>query len=63
MALGLHTAAPRITAAYAAYDIDDEAMGVENCTAWVDFRGKAYCDVDELRQVVERGVEERGYVS
>lgn len=63
MALGLHTAAPRISAAYSAYYVDEDSMHVQNCSSWVEFRGQGYCDAEELRRIVERGVEERGYIA
>lgn len=64
LGLGLHTAAPRIEAAYSAY-LDfaaEEARGVANCSAWVEFHGRGYCDVEDLRGAVARGIEEKGYV-
>lgn len=58
LALALHSAAPRITASYAAYDAAREhSLGVQDCQAWVEHRGKGFCDVDALRRDVERSIE------
>lgn len=60
--MALHTAAPRIEAAYGAYDAAiGEREDVKACDAWVDFHGQAYCDLDGLR-AAHRGIEEKGYV-
>lgn len=62
LGLGLHTAAPRIEAAYSAYEaVIGGREGVEGCDAWVEFHGRAYCDLEGLRAAA-RGIEEKGYV-
>lgn len=58
LALSLHTTAPRIEAAFAQYaKLDEAALGVADCQAWVEFQGKAYCDAEKLRAAVERGID------
>jgi UDP-glucose:glycoprotein glucosyltransferase len=59
LALALHTAAPRIAAAYAAYDSSRaQALGAADCESWVEVRGRAFCDAKALRVDLERGIEE-----
>jgi UDP-glucose:glycoprotein glucosyltransferase len=60
LALGLHTAVPRIEAAYGWYEstINETSYGVEECGTWVEWRGKGFCSVDELRKDVERSIEQ-----
>jgi UDP-glucose:glycoprotein glucosyltransferase len=52
LALALHTTVPRIEAAYSWYssNVDETRLGVEDCTTWVEWNGKGYCDFDSLRQ-------------
>lgn len=58
LALSLHTTAPRIEAAFAQYaKLDEAALGVADCAAWVDFQGKAYCDAEQLQRAIERGID------
>lgn len=58
LALALHTAAPRITAAYGAYDASKaQELGTAECESWVEYRGKGYCDADALRKDIERTIE------
>jgi len=64
LALALHAAAPRITAAYAAYNSSHaEVLGVGECEAWVEIRGKGFCGVEELRKDVERSIEAKEHVT
>lgn len=57
-ALSLHTTAPRIEAAFSQYaKLDESALGVTDCEAWVEFNGKAYCDAEGLRRAIERGID------
>ncbi|CAK9782754.1 hypothetical protein CC85DRAFT_260485 [Cutaneotrichosporon oleaginosum] len=56
LALGLHTAAPRIAAAFSA---NDEDVG---CASWVQFHGHVYCDAEELARAVTHGIESADYV-
>jgi len=59
LALGMHTAVPRIEAAYSWYanNINEKAMGVEECGSWVEWRGKGFCAKDELRRDAEMSIE------
>ncbi|ORX39729.1 UDP-glucose:Glyco protein glucosyltransferase-domain-containing protein, partial [Kockovaella imperatae] len=49
-ALGLHTAVPRIEAFYNWYEasIDEHRLGVEGCGSWVEYKGKGYCNAEDL---------------
>lgn len=56
----MHTAVPRIEAAYVWYEseIDEKAVGVDTCGSWVEWRGKGFCGVEELANDVERSIED-----
>jgi UDP-glucose:glycoprotein glucosyltransferase len=62
LALSLHTSVTRIEASYSWYqgEIDEELLGVgkEGCETWVEWRGKGFCGVDELRRDVEMSLED-----
>jgi UDP-glucose:glycoprotein glucosyltransferase len=55
LALSLHSAAPRIAAHYQYYNTTVQppvGLGGEDCSVWVDFQGKQYCDsVLDLEEV------------
>ncbi|BEI94341.1 uncharacterized protein CcaverHIS019_0608000 [Cutaneotrichosporon cavernicola] len=55
LALSLHTAAPRIAAAFSANEEDVP------CDAWVKFHGSVYCDAEPLSRAVSRGIEAANY--
>ncbi|WVR05054.1 hypothetical protein IAU60_002066 [Kwoniella sp. DSM 27419] len=62
LALALHTSAPKIQAEYAWYESSLRAkegeLGVQGCEGWVEWRGKGFCEVDELRKDVELSIED-----
>jgi len=60
LALGLHTSAPKIEASYSYYEstVDEAKLGVQGCESWVEWRGKGFCGVDELRRDIELSIEE-----
>ncbi|WVQ78198.1 hypothetical protein IAT38_000281 [Cryptococcus sp. DSM 104549] len=62
LALSLHSTAPRIEAEYNWYESavrgNETQLGVEGCEGWVEWRGKGFCEVDELRRDVEMSIEE-----
>jgi UDP-glucose:glycoprotein glucosyltransferase len=59
-ALSLHTAVPKIEAAYSWYEgaVNESKLGVGACENWVEWRGKGFCGVDELRRDIEMSIEE-----
>jgi UDP-glucose:glycoprotein glucosyltransferase len=58
----LHTAVPRIEAYYDYYAtrVDDGGLGTAGCEAWVEWRGKGFCGVEELKRDIEQSLGERG---
>lgn len=58
-ALALHTATPKIEAFFKYYEtaVDERSFGVEGCGSWVEWRGRGFCGVDELRRDVELTLE------
>jgi UDP-glucose:glycoprotein glucosyltransferase len=58
-ALALHTATPKIEAFFKYYEtgVDERSYGVEACGSWVEWRGRGFCGVDELRRDVELTLE------
>jgi UDP-glucose:glycoprotein glucosyltransferase len=57
LALALHTAVPRIEAAYSWYgsNVDERGLGVEGCSSWVEWRGKGYCESEGLSIALDAG--------
>lgn len=57
LALALHTAVPRIEAAYSWYgsNVDEAGLEVEGCGSWVEWRGKGYCESQSLSIAMEEG--------
>lgn len=51
---------PRIEAAYSWYEeaIDETSFGVEECGSWVEWRGKGFCEAEELKRDIEMSIEE-----
>ena len=60
LALALHTAVPRIEAAYSWYgsNVDEGALDVERCSSWVEWRGKGYCESESLSIAMDIALEE-----
>jgi len=58
LALALHTAAPRIEAAYSWYssNVDESRYATKHCSAWVQWQGQGYCDSEGLGRAIEDGV-------
>lgn len=58
LALALHTTAPRIVAAERWYDgnVDEDKLGTQGCGSWVEWRGKGFCDVEDLRRDMELSI-------
>jgi UDP-glucose:glycoprotein glucosyltransferase len=58
LALALHTAVPRIEAAYNWYEssVEDARLGVEGCSSWVEANGKGYCDAESLTAAMVGGL-------
>jgi UDP-glucose:glycoprotein glucosyltransferase len=52
MNLALHSALPRIEAAYQYYR-DHEAIRAGECESWVDWYGQVVCDAETLRSLLE----------
>ena len=54
-ALALHTAVPRIEAAYNWYssNVNETHLQMERCSSWVDWGGVGYCDPDSLDEAIE----------
>ncbi|KAL1411228.1 killer toxin resistant protein [Vanrija albida] len=64
LGLALHAAAPRIEASYASYAaVDEAALGVKACDAWVEWRGKGFCAVDDLRRDIELSIDDEAHVA
>ena len=59
--LALHTAVPRIEAAYQYY-ADSQAGRGADCGSWVDWYGEVVCDVESLRHLTELETIEAGDV-
>lgn len=57
LALALHTAVPRIEAAYSWYEsnIDEDGLAVKSCNSWVEWRGEGYCESESLSLAMEEG--------
>jgi hypothetical protein len=57
--LGMHEASPKIQAYYQFYEtvVRDSPAGREvtqrECESWVEWRGKGFCNVEELRRDME----------
>lgn len=64
-ALALHTAVPKIEAFYSYYDssVDEKKLGVGECEAWVEWRGKGYCGVEELERDTRSSVSSASQLS
>ncbi|WVF72342.1 hypothetical protein IAT40_007156 [Kwoniella sp. CBS 6097] len=62
LALSLHTAVPKIEAEYSWYEdtlrSQEVTLGVTGCEGWVEWRGKGFCDVDELKRDMELTIED-----
>lgn len=60
LALGLHTSVPRIEAGYSWYEgaINEKELGVEGCGSWVEWRGKGFCEAEELKRDIELSIED-----
>ncbi|WRT66985.1 uncharacterized protein IL334_003951 [Kwoniella shivajii] len=62
LALSLHTAVPRIEAEYSWYESivrpQEGKLGVEGCDSWVQWRGKGFCSLTDLRKDLEWSIEE-----
>nr|XP_018263998.1 UDP-glucose:glycoprotein glucosyltransferase [Kwoniella dejecticola CBS 10117]OBR86156.1 UDP-glucose:glycoprotein glucosyltransferase [Kwoniella dejecticola CBS 10117] len=64
LALSLHTSVPKILAQYSWYESSvrpkEVDLGVERCKehGWVEWKGKGFCWVDDLRKDVEMSIEE-----
>ncbi|WVW83270.1 hypothetical protein I302_105289 [Kwoniella bestiolae CBS 10118] len=64
LALALHTAVPRIQAQFSWYDSAirprEGQLGVGHCRddGWAEWRGKGFCEVEELRRDMEMSIEE-----
>ncbi|WVQ98589.1 hypothetical protein IAU59_005718 [Kwoniella sp. CBS 9459] len=62
LALSLHTAVPKIEAEYSWYEDtlrgQEGKLGVVGCSGWVEWRGKGFCTVDELRRDIEMSIED-----
>ncbi|WVQ71501.1 hypothetical protein IAR50_001039 [Cryptococcus sp. DSM 104548] len=62
LALSLHSSAPRIEAEYNWYESairgQEATLGVEGCEGWVDWRGKGFCAVEDLRRDMELSLED-----
>ncbi|KAK4688056.1 UDP-glucose:glycoprotein glucosyltransferase, partial [Tremellales sp. Uapishka_1] len=65
LGMALHTTVPRIEASYNYYEhrIDEVALGVTECQSWVEWRGKGFCGVDELRKDFQLSLEEKTHLS
>lgn len=64
LGLALHAAAPRVEAAFASYaSVDEASLGVAGCDAWVEWRGKGFCDVDDLRRDIELSIDDETHVA
>ncbi|WWD15785.1 hypothetical protein CI109_100209 [Kwoniella shandongensis] len=65
LALSLHSTAPRIEAEYSWYESAvrplESQLGVEGCEGWVEWRGKGFCGVEELRRDMELSIEEHDH--
>ncbi|WVN85210.1 uncharacterized protein L203_100355 [Cryptococcus depauperatus CBS 7841] len=63
LALSLHSTAPRIEAGYNWYETsvrrNEASLGVEGCQGWVEWRGKGFCDAEELRKDMQLSIEEK----
>ncbi|ORY32220.1 UDP-glucose:Glyco protein glucosyltransferase-domain-containing protein [Naematelia encephala] len=59
LALALHTAVPRIQAFYSYYEdyVNEASLGVVECGSWVEWRGKGFCDSEDLRKDLELSIE------
>jgi UDP-glucose:glycoprotein glucosyltransferase len=59
--LALHTATPKIEAFFRYYEntVDERAYGVESCGSWVEWRGRGFCAVQDLRRDMELTLEGR----
>jgi UDP-glucose:glycoprotein glucosyltransferase len=57
LALALHTAVPRIEAAYSWYgsNVDEGGLGVQGCGSWVEWQGKGYCESEGLSIALDEG--------
>jgi len=57
LALALHTAVPRIEAAYSWYgsNVGESGRRVEGCSSWVEWRGKGYCESEGLSIALDEG--------
>ncbi|KAK6902778.1 hypothetical protein I203_108037 [Kwoniella mangroviensis CBS 8507] len=64
LVLALHTAVPKIQAQFSWYESairpKERQLGVEACKedGWVEWRGKGFCGVEELKRDVEMSIEE-----
>jgi UDP-glucose:glycoprotein glucosyltransferase len=65
LALSLHTSVPRIEALYSWYRgaVDEEALDVggEGCESWVEWRGKGFCEVEDLKSDMELSLEDESH--
>lgn len=57
LALALHTAVPRIQAAYSWYEsnVDESGLSVKDCSSWVECNGMGYCESESLSLSLENG--------
>ncbi|KAK8869940.1 hypothetical protein IAR55_000508 [Kwoniella newhampshirensis] len=66
LALSLQSTAPRIEAEYSWYESvirsQETKLGVAGCEGWVEWRGKGFCDVEELRRDMELSIEENDHL-
>lgn len=60
LALALHTAIPRIEAAYSWYEsnVDESKLSVKGCSSWVEWRGEGFCESESLSLAMENGPRE-----
>lgn len=58
LALSLHTTAPRIEAAYSWYEENAsfQELAGRGCASWVEWRGKGFCEVEDLKRDMEAAV-------
>ena len=63
LALALHATVPRIEALYSYYEstVDEDLLGVRGCESWVEWKGKGFCGVDELKRDIEQSIQNGGY--
>lgn len=59
-ALGIHTAVPKLEAYFSWYEssVDENRLAVEACGSWVEWKGKGFCEVEELKKDIELSIED-----